>query len=126
MGAAKGTGDRKAASNTVGSSADRRLRVQLGQTDLPGPSLTLPARTDSPSLTLPARTDSEKLSLTRLAWIDIVPAMSEPVAYFITFTTYGTWLHGRAPGSVDREHNQPGTAFLPADVAEEAAQFGRL
>jgi hypothetical protein len=25
-----------------------------------------------------------------------------PLAYFITFTTYGAWLHGRAPGSVDR------------------------
>jgi REP element-mobilizing transposase RayT len=52
--------------------------------------------------------------------------MAEPVAYFITVTTYGTWLHGRSPGSVDREHNEPDTAFLPADVAEEAAQFGRL
>jgi REP element-mobilizing transposase RayT len=36
-----------------------------------------------------------------------------PLAYFITFTTYGAWLHGRAPGSVDREHNIPGTPFLP-------------
>jgi hypothetical protein len=28
-----------------------------------------------------------------------------PLAYFITFTTYGTWLHGTAKGngSVDRE-----------------------
>src|SRR5262245_61234023 len=38
-----------------------------------------------------------------------------PLAYFITFTTYGTWLHGRAPGSVDREHNVPGTPYLPPD-----------
>ena len=38
-----------------------------------------------------------------------------PLAYFITFSTYGTWLHGRGPGSVDREHNAPGTPFLPAD-----------
>jgi REP element-mobilizing transposase RayT len=35
-----------------------------------------------------------------------------PLAYFITFTTYGTWLHGRALGSVDREHNNPGAPFL--------------
>ncbi len=45
--------------------------------------------------------------------------MSGPLAYFITFTTYGTWLHGRDPGSVDRQHNQPGTPFLPADALQE-------
>jgi REP element-mobilizing transposase RayT len=38
-----------------------------------------------------------------------------PLAYFITFHTYGTWLHGQTPGSVDRAHNQYGTPFLPAD-----------
>lgn len=48
--------------------------------------------------------------------------MSEPLAYFITFTTYGTWLHGKSPGSVDREHNVPGTEFLPADPELEAAR----
>lgn len=41
--------------------------------------------------------------------------MSPPLAYFITFTTYGIWLHGRDPGSVDREHNTPGTPFLAPD-----------
>lgn len=29
--------------------------------------------------------------------------MNEPLAYFITFTTYGTWLHGNAKGSVGRQ-----------------------
>jgi REP element-mobilizing transposase RayT len=43
------------------------------------------------------------------------------LAYFITFTTYGTWLHGRAPGSVDRQHNLPGTPFLPPDARREGA-----
>jgi len=38
-----------------------------------------------------------------------------PLAYFITYTTYGTWLHGEAPGSVDREHNQVGTPWLEPD-----------
>ena len=47
--------------------------------------------------------------------------MGDPLAYFISFTTYGTWLHGRAPGSVDREHNLPGTPFLPADPTREVA-----
>jgi REP element-mobilizing transposase RayT len=41
------------------------------------------------------------------------------LAYFITFTTYGGWLHGRASGSVDRAHNVPGTPFLPPDESLE-------
>lgn len=52
--------------------------------------------------------------------------MAEPFAYLITFTTYGTWLHGRDPGSVDREHNIPGTSLLAADPAMEAANRKRL
>ncbi len=48
--------------------------------------------------------------------------MADPLAYFITFTTYGTWLHGRDSGSVDREHNLPGMPFLPADAELEAAR----
>ena len=44
------------------------------------------------------------------------------MAYFLTFTTYGAWLHGRQAGSVDREHNTPGTPFLPADAEMEAAR----
>ncbi len=48
--------------------------------------------------------------------------MSDPLAYFLTFTTYGTWLHGRGPGSVDRDHNVPGTEFLPPNPALEAAR----
>ena len=36
------------------------------------------------------------------------------LAYFITFSTYGTWLHGttKGKGSVDREHNQHGCPSL--------------
>lgn len=47
--------------------------------------------------------------------------MPPPLAYFITFTTYGTWLHGRDPGSVDRVHNVLGTPYLPPDAARESA-----
>ena len=36
----------------------------------------------------------------------------QPLAYFITFRTYGTWLHGDARGSVDDRHNRPGTERL--------------
>ena len=35
-----------------------------------------------------------------------------PLAYFITFSCYGTWLHGERPTSVDRLTNIPGTDFL--------------
>ena len=29
-----------------------------------------------------------------------------PLAYFISFRTYGTWLHGDERGSIDRFHNR--------------------
>ncbi len=48
--------------------------------------------------------------------------MIEFPVYFLTFTTYGTWLHGRAPGSVDRQHNIPGTDYLPVNPKLEAAR----
>jgi REP element-mobilizing transposase RayT len=41
--------------------------------------------------------------------------MDAPLAYFITFTCYGTWLHGDERGSVDDEHNVFGAPLLPAD-----------
>jgi REP element-mobilizing transposase RayT len=41
------------------------------------------------------------------------------LAYFITFTTYGTWLHGSAKGSVDDEHNVYGTPLLEGDGSRE-------
>jgi REP element-mobilizing transposase RayT len=34
-------------------------------------------------------------------------AMAEPLAYFLTWTCYGTWLHGDDRGSVDRHQNSP-------------------
>jgi REP element-mobilizing transposase RayT len=36
-----------------------------------------------------------------------------PLAYLLTFRTYGTWLHGDSRGSVDRHHNMYGTPRLP-------------
>ena len=39
--------------------------------------------------------------------------MSEPLGYLLTWPTYGTWLHGDARSSVDREHNQYDTPRLP-------------
>ena len=40
--------------------------------------------------------------------------MECPIADLITFTTYGTWLHGDKSGSVDKEHNQYGSPFATA------------
>ncbi len=51
---------------------------------------------------------------------------STPLAYFITFTVYGVWLHGRDIGSVDRQHNQPGTPLLPPDGDREQAERANL
>jgi len=34
------------------------------------------------------------------------------IGYFITFSTYGTWLHGSEKGSVDRQHNVYGEALV--------------
>ena len=41
------------------------------------------------------------------------------LAYFITFSTYGTWLPGSVKGSVDRAHNVYDTPLLPSDPAME-------
>lgn len=41
------------------------------------------------------------------------------LAYFITFTTYGTWLPGSAKGSVNSDHNVYGEPLLPPDAERE-------
>ena len=38
-----------------------------------------------------------------------------PLAYFISFRTYGTWLHGDQRGSIDRFHNQYRSPYIPAN-----------
>lgn len=42
--------------------------------------------------------------------------------YFLTWHTYGTWLHGDEAGSVDAEHNRFGTERLGADAARFARE----
>ncbi|MBI1763906.1 MAG: transposase [Acidobacteria bacterium] len=51
---------------------------------------------------------------------------ARPLAYFISFRCYGTWLHGDARGSVDRSHNRYGTPFLSHDELREYEEFQRL
>ena len=53
-------------------------------------------------------------------------AVGDPVAYLITFTTYGTWLHGDRRGSVDEEHNQYGSSFVGASPALHRREEGAL
>jgi REP element-mobilizing transposase RayT len=38
-----------------------------------------------------------------------------PLAYLITFRTYGTWLHGDERGSTDKFNNKFDTPFLPTN-----------
>ena len=38
-----------------------------------------------------------------------------PLAYLITFRTYGTWLHGDVRGSINRFRNTYGTSYLPSE-----------
>jgi len=48
--------------------------------------------------------------------------MPPPAAYFLTWTTYGTWLHGDPRGSVDDEHNTVGTPYLAPDPGRVAGE----
>jgi len=51
---------------------------------------------------------------------------NSPLAYFITFTTYGTWLQGRDPGWIDRKHNEHGSPIPKPNAARAAAQEIKL
>ncbi|MCW5766987.1 MAG: hypothetical protein KIT68_13540 [Phycisphaeraceae bacterium] len=42
--------------------------------------------------------------------------MREPLAYFITFHTYGTWLHGHEHGSVTHSRNRVGEPRVGSSV----------
>ncbi|MBK7403235.1 MAG: transposase [Phycisphaerales bacterium] len=52
--------------------------------------------------------------------------MGQPLAYFLTWTTRGSWLHGDERGSVDRQHNGWERARLHADQWRAAGEFGQL
>jgi REP element-mobilizing transposase RayT len=49
-----------------------------------------------------------------------------PLAFLITFRTYGTWLHGDERGSVDRHHNIFGTRVAESRVVREQQQVVKL
>lgn len=52
--------------------------------------------------------------------------MNKFPVYFLTWTTYGTWLHGDPRGSVDDDHNTPRTDRLPPNEPLHAVQQSRL
>jgi hypothetical protein len=49
-----------------------------------------------------------------------------PLAYLITFRSYGTWLHGEERGAVDRFHNQYGSAHVEPNQARLLQNQKRL
>jgi REP element-mobilizing transposase RayT len=52
--------------------------------------------------------------------------MNPPLAYFLTFTCYGNWLHGQEAGSVDLDHNAFGTPVLPTDEPRQRGERQRM
>jgi len=52
--------------------------------------------------------------------------VNDPLAYFITFHTYGSWLHGDLRGSVDRTHNAYGENFVERSQAREAFESNQM
>jgi REP element-mobilizing transposase RayT len=52
--------------------------------------------------------------------------MPDPRGYFLTWTCYGTWLHGDVRGSVDEDHNQFDTASAAPNAARAFHHKARL
>ena len=49
-----------------------------------------------------------------------------PLALFLTFRAYGTWLHGDERGSVDRHNNLYGTPRIPPNEHFESISRARM
>ena len=45
-----------------------------------------------------------------------------PIAYLITFRSYGTWMHGDERGSIDRHHRGYSTPALPPSARRETIE----
>ncbi len=52
--------------------------------------------------------------------------MVAPLACFLTRTCYGRWRHGDERGSVGRQHNVPGTDYLPPQPRRQRMEARRL
>jgi hypothetical protein len=51
---------------------------------------------------------------------------NHPLAYFLTFTTYGTWLHGDTRGSVDPAHAAFDSPVLEPNAMREETMRAHL
>ncbi len=51
---------------------------------------------------------------------------TRPLAYFLTWHTYGTWLHGHRDGSVDKHHDQYGSDRVRPKPMREARARERM
>ncbi len=52
--------------------------------------------------------------------------MSEPIAYFITWSCKGSRLHGDPRGSVDMQHNVYGEEFVPPEPSRHDRERANL
>jgi len=52
--------------------------------------------------------------------------MAPPLAYFLTWTTYGTWLPGDARGWVDKRQSGPEVPYQAPDPRRERAAKARM
>jgi REP element-mobilizing transposase RayT len=52
--------------------------------------------------------------------------MSLPLAYFLTWSTYGTWLPGDRRGWVDKHHRGPHVPFQEPDLERESSARTRM
>jgi REP element-mobilizing transposase RayT len=52
--------------------------------------------------------------------------MSEPLAFLLTWTCYGAWLHGDDRGSVDDDHNGPPHGLAPPDELRRSINAFRM
>ena len=50
-----------------------------------------------------------------MTWMSTMMVMREPRGFLITWTCYGTWLHGDERASVDNGHNAYGAPHLPTN-----------
>lgn len=55
-----------------------------------------------------------------------MPSDLDILAYFLTFTTYGTWLHGDERGSVDEAHRAYGSPYAAASPDRAEANRERM
>jgi len=49
-----------------------------------------------------------------------------PLAYMITFRTYGSWLHGDERGSIDRHHNRFGGPRVSVNPVMQKQQEAKV